>query len=138
MSSGWLDEADEMLSMGFIDDVEKEAAPVDRQTALFSATMPPSIRQLVTGFAITGHGDSRAAKAAPAKIKWLTCAAPGRKLKPCSGFWNWKTRIGSNFVRTRRTAAELTNQLQAAGYSADEYHSDLTQQARERLLAVPE
>ena len=38
------------------------------------------------------------------------------------------------FVRTRRTAAELTNQLQAAGHSVDEYHSDLTQQARERLL----
>jgi len=40
----------------------------------------------------------------------------------------------SALILFRRTAAELTNQLQAAGYSADEYHSDLTQQARERLL----
>jgi ATP-dependent RNA helicase DeaD len=38
------------------------------------------------------------------------------------------------FVRTRRTAAELTNQLQSAGHSVDEYHGDLSQQARERLL----
>ncbi|MBA3924283.1 MAG: C-terminal helicase domain-containing protein, partial [Nostocaceae cyanobacterium] len=38
------------------------------------------------------------------------------------------------FVKTRRTAAELTNQLQSAGHSADEYHGDLSQQARERLL----
>ncbi|MHC5833558.1 MAG: DEAD/DEAH box helicase, partial [Nostoc sp.] len=47
-----LDEADEMLSMGFIDDVVKilSQAPVDRQTALFSATMPPSIRMLVNKF----------------------------------------------------------------------------------------
>ena len=47
-----LDEADEMLSMGFIDDVEKilSQAPTERQTALFSATMPPSIRQLVNNF----------------------------------------------------------------------------------------
>jgi ATP-dependent RNA helicase DeaD len=39
------------------------------------------------------------------------------------------------FVKTRRTAAELTSQLQASGYSVDEYHGDLTQQARERLLS---
>ena len=47
-----LDEADEMLSMGFIDDVIKilSQAPQERQTALFSATMPPSIRQLVNKF----------------------------------------------------------------------------------------
>ncbi|MFN5892964.1 MAG: DEAD/DEAH box helicase, partial [Dolichospermum sp.] len=47
-----LDEADEMLSMGFIDDVERilSQAPEERQTALFSATMPPSIRMLVNKF----------------------------------------------------------------------------------------
>jgi len=46
-----LDEADEMLSMGFIDDVENsQAAPGERQTALFSATMPLSIRLLVKSF----------------------------------------------------------------------------------------
>ena len=38
------------------------------------------------------------------------------------------------FVRTRRTASELTRQLQAAGYSVDEYHGDLSQSQRERLL----
>ncbi len=74
-----LDEADEMLSMGFIDDVEKilEAAPVDRQTALFSATMPPSIRQLVARFLrspVTVTVEQP--KAAPAKIHQVAYLVP--------------------------------------------------------------
>jgi len=135
-----LDEADEMLSMGFIDDVEKilEAAPVDRQTALFSATMPPSIRQLVARFLrspVTVTVDQP--KAAPAKIHQVAYLVPRpwTKAKALQRILELEDPESALiFVRTRRTAAELTNQLQSAGYSADEYHSDLTQQARERLL----
>ena len=135
-----LDEADEMLSMGFIDDVEKilESAPTDRQTALFSATMPPSIRQLVTRFLrspVTVTVDQP--KAAPAKIHQVAYLVPrpwtkAKALQRVLELEDPETAL--IFVRTRRTAAELTNQLQAAGHSVDEYHSDLTQQARERLL----
>ena len=135
-----LDEADEMLSMGFIDDVEKilESAPTERQTALFSATMPPSIRQLVTRFLrspVTVTVDQP--KAAPAKINQVAYLVPrpwtkAKALQRVLELEDPETAL--IFVRTRRTAAELTNQLQAAGHSVDEYHSDLTQQARERLL----
>ncbi|MBO3459667.1 DEAD/DEAH box helicase [Aetokthonos hydrillicola Thurmond2011] len=135
-----LDEADEMLSMGFIDDVEKilSQAPEERNTALFSATMPPSIRQLVNRFlrspvTITVEQP----KAAPNKINQVAYVVPrhwtkAKALQPILEMEDPETAL--IFVRTRRTAAELTNQLQSAGHSVDEYHGDLSQQARERLL----
>ena len=135
-----LDEADEMLSMGFIDDVEKilQAAPTERHTALFSATMPPSIRQLVTRFLrspVTVTVEQP--KAAPTRINQVAYLIPrhwtkAKALQPILELEDPESAL--IFVRTRRTAAELTNQLQAAGHSVDEYHGDLTQQARERLL----
>ncbi len=135
-----LDEADEMLSMGFIDDVEKilAAAPVDRQTALFSATMPLSIRQLVSKYLRSPVTVTvQQPKVAPAKINQVAYLVPrhltkAKALLPIMELEDPETAL--IFVRTRRTAAELTNQLQAAGHSVDEYHGDLTQQARERLL----
>jgi ATP-dependent RNA helicase DeaD len=135
-----LDEADEMLSMGFIDDVEKilSQAPTERQTALFSATMPPTIRQLVNKFlndpvTVTVQQP----KAAPTKINQVAYVVPrnwskARALQPILEMEDPESAL--IFVRTRRTAAELTNQLQSAGHSVDEYHGDLSQQARERLL----
>lgn len=135
-----LDEADEMLSMGFIDDVEKilASAPKERQTALFSATMPLSIRLLVKRFLrspVTVTVDQP--KAAPAKINQVAYLVPrnwtkAKALQPILELEDPETAI--IFVKTRRTAADLTSQLQASGYSVDEYHGDLTQQARERLL----
>ncbi|MFQ4142462.1 DEAD/DEAH box helicase [Chlorogloeopsis sp. ULAP02] len=135
-----LDEADEMLSMGFIDDVEKilSQAPRERQTALFSATMPPSIRQLVNKFLndpVTVTVEQP--KAAPNKINQVAYVVPRQwsKVKALQPILEMEDPESALiFVRTRRTAAELTNQLQAAGHSVDEYHGDLSQQARERLL----
>jgi ATP-dependent RNA helicase DeaD len=135
-----LDEADEMLSMGFIEDVEKilKSAPVERQTALFSATMPLSIRQLVKKFLrepVTVTVEQP--KAAPAKINQVAYLVPRHctKAKALQAILELEDPESALiFVRTRRTAAELTNQLQASGHSVDEYHGDLTQQARERLL----
>lgn len=135
-----LDEADEMLSMGFIEDVEKilASAPKERQTALFSATMPLSIRLLVKRFLnspVTVTVEQP--KAAPAMINQVAYLVPrqwtkAKALQPILELEDPETAI--IFVKTRRTAAELTSQLQASGYSVDEYHGDLTQQARERLL----
>ncbi|MDM9385768.1 DEAD/DEAH box helicase [Chlorogloeopsis sp. ULAP01] len=135
-----LDEADEMLSMGFIDDVERilSQAPKERQTALFSATMPPSIRQLVNKFLndpVTVTVEQP--KAAPNKINQVAYVVPRQwsKVKALQPILEMEDPESALiFVRTRRTAAELTNQLQAAGHSVDEYHGDLSQQARERLL----
>ncbi|MDB9483235.1 DEAD/DEAH box helicase, partial [Dolichospermum circinale CS-537/05] len=133
-----LDEADEMLSMGFIDDVERilSQAPEERQTALFSATMPPSIRMLVNKFLnspVTVTVEQP--KAAPNKINQVAYIIPrhwtkAKALQPILEMEDPETAL--IFVRTRRTAAELTSQLQSAGHSVDEYHGDLSQQARER------
>ncbi|OUL27949.1 DEAD/DEAH box helicase [Nostoc sp. 106C] len=136
-----LDEADEMLSMGFIDDVIKilSQAPEDRQTALFSATMPPSIRQLVNKFLRSPATVTvEQPKAAPNKINQVAYLIPrhwtkAKALQPILEMEDPESAL--IFVRTRRTAAELTSQLQAAGHSVDEYHGDLSQQARERLLS---
>jgi ATP-dependent RNA helicase DeaD len=136
-----LDEADEMLSMGFIDDVVKilSQAPVDRQTALFSATMPPSIRMLVNKFLRSPATVTvEQPKAAPNKINQVAYLIPrhwtkAKALQPILEMEDPETAL--IFVRTRRTAAELTSQLQGAGHSVDEYHGDLSQQARERLLS---
>lgn len=139
---GWLvlDEADEMLNMGFIQDVEKilNQAPVERQTAFFSATMEPSILKLVTKFLrspITITVEQP--KAAPTRINQVAYMVPrgwtkARALLPILEMEDPESAI--IFVRTRRAAAELTSQLQAAGHSVDEYHGDLSQTQRERLL----
>lgn len=135
-----LDEADEMLSMGFIDDVEKilKQVPAERQTAFFSATMPAVIREWVTKFLrspITVTVEQP--KAAPKQINQVAYMVPpgwtkAKALLPILEMEDPESAL--IFVRTRKAAAELTNQLQAAGHSVDEYHGDLNQQARERLL----
>jgi ATP-dependent RNA helicase DeaD len=135
-----LDEADEMLNMGFIQDVEKilAQAPPERQTAFFSATMEPSIRELAAKFLrspVTVNVEQP--KAAPAKINQVVYIVPrgwtkARALQPILEMEDPESAL--IFVRTRKAAAELTRQLQAAGHSVDEYHGDLSQSQRERLL----
>ncbi len=135
-----LDEADEMLNMGFIQDVEKilSQAPDERQTTFFSATMEPSIRKLVNKFLkspITVTIEQP--KAAPSRINQVAYTIPrgwtkARAILPILELEDPEAAI--IFVRTRRAAAELTSQLQAAGHSVDEYHGDLSQSQRERLL----
>jgi ATP-dependent RNA helicase DeaD len=135
-----LDEADEMLNMGFIQDVEKilHQVPVERQTAFFSATMEPSIRKLVTKFLRSPVTVTiEQPKAAPTRINQVIYTVPrgwtkARALQPILELEDPESAL--IFVRTRKAAAELTSQLQAAGHSVDEYHGDLSQTQRERLL----
>jgi ATP-dependent RNA helicase DeaD len=136
-----LDEADEMLSMGFIDDVEKilKQAPEERQTACFSATMPRPIRELVNKFLkspVTVTVEQP--KATPSRIEQRVYMVPrgwtkAKALQPIIELEDPEAAL--IFVRTRKAAAELTSQLQAAGHSVDEYHGDLSQSQRERLLS---
>lgn len=136
-----LDEADEMLSMGFIEDVQKilKQAPVERQTACFSATMPGPIRDLVNQFLqspVTVTVEQP--KATPTRIEQQVYLIPrgcskAKALLPIMELEDPEAAL--IFVRTRRAAAELTSQLQAAGHSVDEYHGDLSQSQRERLLS---
>ncbi|MGB7442337.1 MAG: DEAD/DEAH box helicase [Coleofasciculaceae cyanobacterium] len=136
-----LDEADEMLSMGFIDDVRKilKQAPVERQTVCFSATMPRQIRDLVDKFLKSPVTVAvKQTQAAPARIEQRAYMVPrgcpkSKALHPILAMEDPESAI--IFVRTRRCAAELTTQLQAVGHSVDEYHGDLSQYQRERLLS---
>lgn len=135
-----LDEADEMLSMGFIDDVRHilEQTPPHRQTTCFSATMPPAIRDLVNTFLnspINVTVDQP--KAAPSKIEQLVYQVPRgwskvKTLQPILELENPEAAI--IFVRTKQTASDVTAELQAAGHSVDEYHGNLSQGQRERLV----
>ncbi|MCS6814104.1 MAG: DEAD/DEAH box helicase, partial [Cyanobacteria bacterium] len=135
------DEADEMLNMGFIDDVETilSKAPSNRQTAFFSATMPPSIRKLVSRFLNDpAMVTIEQPKTAPARINQYAYLLPrgyskAMAILPILELEDPETAI--IFVRTRKAAAELTSTLQAAGHSVDEYHGDLSQSQRERLLS---
>jgi ATP-dependent RNA helicase DeaD len=136
-----LDEADEMLSMGFIQDVEKilDAAPTDRQTAFFSATMDQSMRKLINKYLRSPVTVKVAQqKTTPKRIEQIAYIVPrgwskAKALQPILELEDPEAAL--IFVRTRQAAAELTNQLQSAGHSVDEYHGNLNQSQRERLLS---
>ncbi|MCG9886230.1 MAG: DEAD/DEAH box helicase [Cyanobacteria bacterium] len=135
-----LDEADEMLNMGFIQDVERIFAvlPADRQTTFFSATMSAPVRKLVAQFLRSPVWVTvEQPHATPQRIEQVAYILPRgcskvRALQPILETEDPEAAI--IFVRTKQTASDLTAQLQAAGYSADEYHGNLTQSQRERML----
>jgi ATP-dependent RNA helicase DeaD len=135
-----LDEADEMLSMGFIDDVKKilRQSPKTRQTVCFSATMPPAIRDLVENFLNDPINITiKQPQVTPDRISQEVYMIPRgwsktKALLPILEMANPESAI--IFVRTKRTASELTNDLLEAGQSADEYHGDLNQNQREKLV----
>jgi len=134
-----LDEADEMLNMGFIEDIETIIAdtPAERQTALFSATMPPRIRSLANRF-------MRDPQAVIIKRDTLTVSAIEQRyyLVHETDKTNALTRLfeiepiksALIFARTRAETATLANELVVRGIPAEAIHGDLDQNARERVL----
>lgn len=134
-----LDEADEMLNMGFIEDIEKIMAetPAERQTALFSATLPKRIRDLANRF-------MRDPQSVTIKRETLTLASTEQRyyLVHESDKTNALTRLfevepiksALIFARTRAETATLANELVVRGIPAEAIHGDLDQNARERVL----
>jgi ATP-dependent RNA helicase DeaD len=134
-----LDEADEMLNMGFIEDVEKilSETPTERQTALFSATLPQRIRTLASRF-------MRDPQAVTIKRATLTLATTEQRyyLVHENDKTNALTRLfeiepihsALIFARTRAETSQLANELVVRGIPAEAIHGDLDQQARERVL----
>ncbi|MCE7905557.1 MAG: RNA helicase [Anaerolineae bacterium CFX3] len=134
-----LDEADEMLNMGFIEEVEKILAttPPERQTALFSATLPARIRALADRF-------MRDPQAVTIKRATLTLVSTEQRcyLVHESDKLSALTRLfetepihsGLIFARTRAETAALANELVLRGIPAEAIHGDLDQHARERVL----
>jgi ATP-dependent RNA helicase DeaD len=136
-----LDEADEMLQMGFIDAIEwiLEQTPAERQIALFSATIPPAIRRIAQRHQRTP---------AQITIRSRTSTAPNIRQR----YWlvsgmhklDALTRILEVesfdamlvFVRTKLETVELAERLEARGFEAAPLNGDIPQQQRERTIAA--
>ena len=134
-----LDEADEMLNMGFIEPVEEilSTTPVERQTALFSATLPPRIRTLSKRFmqdpqSVTIKRDNTNALAIEQRYYLVHDSDKTNALTRL--FEIEPITSALIFARTRAETATLANELVVRGIPAEAIHGDLDQNARERVL----
>ena len=134
-----LDEVDVMLNMGFRDDIEVilQAAPSERQTVFFSATIPRPIQQLIEKYSRNAQQVRIEQKALTVptveqiyyevdrnyKIELLTRLIDIHDLK-----------LGIIFCNTKRMVDDLVDHLNAQGYSADRLHGDMTQLMRDRVM----
>ncbi len=135
-----LDEADEMLRMGFIDDVEwiLDQIPEQRQIALFSATMPQQIRRIATKYL-------NDPEQVTIKVKTTTADTIRQRFWMVKGVHKLDalTRILEAepfeamivFVRTKTATAELSDKLQARGYASSPLNGDIAQNQRERTIS---
>lgn len=134
-----LDEADEMLSMGFIEDVESILAetPAERQTALFSATLPKRIMQLAENYL-------HEPKTVRIEAEQVTVSATEQRYYLVNEFDKLAvlTRLfeieeistALIFTRTRARTGELVNELNLRGFPAEALSGDMSQEARERTM----
>ncbi|MCC2686700.1 MAG: box helicase, partial [Paenibacillaceae bacterium] len=134
-----LDEADQMLAMGFLDEVEEviRAIPSRRQTMLFSATMPDAVRHLarsymrnpedvrVKGKQVTVEGIKQWVVPTSDRAKEETLARLIETVRPY---------LAMVFCRTKIRAKSLTEKLLARGLDVDELHGDLSQAKREQAM----
>ena len=136
-----IDEADEMLRMGFIEDVEwiLGQTPADRQTALFSATMPREVRRIA---------DRHLANPVTVEIKRKTVTVPTveqhyvhvlekQKVEALTQLLETEAVEGEAiliFASTKVGVADLADKLQARGYAAEAMHGDMTQAQRESVI----
>ena len=134
-----LDEADRMLDMGFINDVKRiaKATRSDRQTALFSATMPKEIVALAEGLLRDPvRVEVSPAGTAAAEITQVVYTVPTKdKKKALSGLLtNPKLETVIVFTRTKHGADAVTRTLEKDGYSVAAIHGNKSQNARQRAL----
>lgn len=134
-----LDEADEMLRMGFIDDVEHilQQTPEERQIALFSATMPPAIKRIAKTYLRDPAEVTVAAKTGTAENitqrYWLVAGM--QKLDALTRILEAEPFDGMIiFARTKLGTEELATKLQARGFAATAINGDMAQQQRERTI----
>jgi ATP-dependent RNA helicase DeaD len=135
-----LDEADEMLRMGFIEDVEwiLEHTPATRQTALFSATMPDPIRRIAQRYLRAPQQVKiRSATTTVATIRqkyWQVRGAD--KIEALTRMLEVEEDFDAAiiFVRTKTATVELADRLEARGYEAAALNGDMTQGLREQVI----
>jgi ATP-dependent RNA helicase DeaD len=136
-----LDEADEMLQMGFAEDVERILAdtPEYKQVALFSATMPPAIRKITTKYLHNPVEVTVKAKTATAENisqRYIQVAGP-RKMDALTRVLEVEPFAAMIvFVRTKQATEEVAERLKARGFSAAAINGDIPQAQRERTIAA--
>ncbi|WEV78136.1 DEAD/DEAH box helicase [Janibacter cremeus] len=140
-----LDEADEMLDLGFLPDVEKIMAMTNpsRHTMLFSATMPGAIVALARRYmtqpthirAMSEDGDAKDSHTVKATEQFVYRAHAMDKVEMIARILQAKGRgLTIIFSRTKRTAAKVADELADRGFAAASIHGDLGQGAREQAL----
>ncbi len=137
-----LDEADEMLRMGFIEDVEwiLEQTPAERQTALFSATMPPRIAAIAKKQLrdpVTIAIKNATATVSSVRQRYVKCGGMGQKLEALADLLEILERDAAIvFTRTKSAATMVADELAARGHAADAIHGDISQAKREKAVAM--
>jgi ATP-dependent RNA helicase DeaD len=135
-----LDEADEMLRMGFIDDVKTvlEKTPATRQIALFSATMPTVIRKIAQTYLRDPAEVTIAAKtttAANIRQRYWLVSGHNNKLDALTRILEAEAFDAMIvFTRTKQATEELAEKLEARGFSASAINGDIAQAQRERTV----
>ena len=134
-----LDEADEMLNMGFIDDIEWifEQISHEYQTALFSATMPSAIQKIAKRYL----KDAKKVQIKPTESTVSTieqnyfCVSRNQKLEALTRYLEVEEiKAAIIFSRTKNWSAELAEKLQARGYAAAALHGDMQQSLRKKVI----
>ncbi|MDF2770795.1 MAG: DEAD-box ATP-dependent helicase CshA [Geminicoccaceae bacterium] len=137
-----LDEADEMLDMGFAEDLEAilVEAPASRQTALFSATLPPRIRDLAERHLndpvrVSIPGDRGTAGTIPRVRQTGYIVARAHKVAALGRVLDVESpALAFVFCRTRTEVDELTETLTGRGYRAEALHGGMSQEQRDRVM----
>ena len=136
-----LDEADEMLNMGFLDDIESiiKAIPKKRQTLLFSATMPDEIKRIGVQFMNEPKHIKIKAKEMTASLieQFFINARENEKFDVLTRLLDvHEPTLAIIFGRTKRRVDELSRGLRLRGYNAEGIHGDLSQSKRSQVLRM--
>jgi ATP-dependent RNA helicase DeaD len=136
-----LDEADEMLNMGFKEDIDYilENTPETRKTWLFSATMPPEVRSIARNYMSNPHELTVGKKNAGAEnIEHVFYAVHARdRYLALKRIVDFNPDIfGIVFCRTKIESQEIAEKLIKDGYNADSLHGDLSQQQRDKVMGL--
>ena len=135
-----LDEADEMLNMGFREDMDTilKEVPEDRQTILFSATMPKEILELTKKYQKNPiHVQiSRKVLTVPSIAQYYLMVSSSSKTEVLSRIIDANdVKLSLVFCNTKKRVDELTSDLQSRGYAAEALHGDMRQEQRDKVMA---
>ncbi|MBL9132239.1 MAG: DbpA RNA binding domain-containing protein, partial [Verrucomicrobiaceae bacterium] len=133
------DEADEMLDMGFAEDIDRlmAAVPEERQTIFFSATFEPRIRRLVENYtrnAATITIQQKALTVPTVEQRYYEVQGRSKTEVLCRVIDIEAPRLTIVFANTKRAVDDATDALVARGYAADRLHGDINQNMRERVM----